>query len=173
MAQATAYTVSSGDTLSSLASHFYGNDALWTIIYDANKQTIGENPDLLQVGQVLSIPTIPPTPGAYYHVESGDSLTSIAQRAYGDGSQWQAIYKVNEAEIGPDPNLLQSDQVLFIPLKQPGTTYTVRPGDSLSAIAERFYHNGNQWRKIYEANRETIGPDPNVIRPGTVLTIPS
>jgi hypothetical protein len=51
-------------------------------------------------------------------------------------------------------------------------SYTVAPGDYLSKIAQKFYGDGNQWRKIYDANRDVIGPDPNKIFPGQVFTIP-
>ncbi len=50
--------------------------------------------------------------------------------------------------------------------------YTVASGDSLSAIAQKFYDDANQWPAIWKANKETIGDDPNRIRPGQVLTIP-
>lgn len=50
-------------------------------------------------------------------------------------------------------------------------TYTVQSGDSLWAIAERFYGNGAEWSKIHEANREQV-PNPDLIQPGQVLTIP-
>ena len=49
--------------------------------------------------------------------------------------------------------------------------YTVESGDSLWKIAEKFYGDGSQWRKIHEANRATID-DPDVIHPGQQLTIP-
>jgi nucleoid-associated protein YgaU len=51
-------------------------------------------------------------------------------------------------------------------------TYTVVAGDSLSKIAKRFYGDGNDWRRIYEANREVIGANPDLIRPGQKLRIP-
>ncbi len=51
-------------------------------------------------------------------------------------------------------------------------TYTVAKGDSLWKIAKAHYGNGNQWRKIYEANRATIGDNPDIIHPGQTLTIP-
>jgi nucleoid-associated protein YgaU len=53
----------------------------------------------------------------------------------------------------------------------PPRTYTVKAGDSLSKIAQHFYGDANQWRKIYEANREDIH-DPDLIHPGQTFTIP-
>jgi nucleoid-associated protein YgaU len=50
--------------------------------------------------------------------------------------------------------------------------YTVAKGDSLWKIAKAHYGNGNKWRKIYEANRATIGDNPDIIHPGQTLTIP-
>jgi nucleoid-associated protein YgaU len=51
-------------------------------------------------------------------------------------------------------------------------TYTVKSGDSLWAISEQIYGNGNDWRRIYEANKDRI-KDPDVIQPGWVLNIPA
>ena len=50
-------------------------------------------------------------------------------------------------------------------------TYTVRKGDTLSAIAQRL--GLSSWHALYEANRDLIGPDPDLIRPGQVLVVPS
>jgi nucleoid-associated protein YgaU len=52
-----------------------------------------------------------------------------------------------------------------------GGTYTVRSGDSLWKIAERHYGDGNKWRKIYEANKDSI-KDPDLIYPGQELRLP-
>ena len=49
-------------------------------------------------------------------------------------------------------------------------TYTVRPGDTLSGIAAGL--GMSDWRLLYEANRGVIGPDPDLLRPGQVLTVP-
>ncbi|MFI6775358.1 LysM peptidoglycan-binding domain-containing protein [Nocardia sp. NPDC050412] len=48
-------------------------------------------------------------------------------------------------------------------------TYTVEPGDTLWAIAERFYGDGNRYQEIADASG--IG-NPDAINPGQVLTIP-
>ena len=51
-------------------------------------------------------------------------------------------------------------------------TYTVRPGDTLSTIAERFYGNPADWTGLYRANSSVI-QDPDSIYAGEVLKIPS
>lgn len=51
-------------------------------------------------------------------------------------------------------------------------TYTVQSGDTLWAIAKRFYGNGSKYTTIYNANKDVIGSNPNLIYPGQVLTIP-
>ncbi len=53
-----------------------------------------------------------------------------------------------------------------------GATYTVKAGDTLSKIARELLHDGNAYMKIFEANRDQLS-DPNVIKPGQVLKIPS
>ena len=53
---AVSYTVQSGDTLSHIALHYYGNAGRWPEIYETNKQVIGSNPNLIFPGQVLCIP---------------------------------------------------------------------------------------------------------------------
>ncbi len=116
------------------------------------------------------------TPGSNYTVQQGDTLSGIAQQAYGDGNQYQVIANANHIT---DPNLIYAGQVLFIPVLSsasptPGSNYTVQQGDTLSGIAQKAYGDGSQWHRIYDYphNKQVIGPDPNIIRPGEVLYIP-
>lgn len=51
-------------------------------------------------------------------------------------------------------------------------TYVVKSGDCLWNIAIQFYGNGAEYVRIYEANKQVIGSNPNLIYPGQVLTIP-
>jgi nucleoid-associated protein YgaU len=51
------YTVASGDSLSKIAKHFYGDASKWHAIWEANKAAI-KDPDLIQIGQVLTIPAL-------------------------------------------------------------------------------------------------------------------
>lgn len=49
--------------------------------------------------------------------------------------------------------------------------YLVTKGDTLSSIADRFYHDPNMWQKIYQANKKNIS-DPNYLPTGIILDIP-
>lgn len=50
-------------------------------------------------------------------------------------------------------------------------THTVVNGDTLWDLAQTYYGNPFDWRRIWEANRSQVS-DPNLIYPGWVLTIP-
>lgn len=54
---------------------------------------------------------------------------------------------------------------------QAGRTYTVKAGDTLSKIAREHLGNGNDYMKIFEANRDQLS-DPDLIKPGQVLKLP-
>lgn len=63
----------------------------------------------------------------------------------------------------------------------PQRTHTVRGGDTLSALAARYYGSWTLWRRIYTANAAKIdgiarsrgkAPGGHWIFPGTVLVIP-
>ena len=51
-------------------------------------------------------------------------------------------------------------------------TYTVKAGDTLSAIAKAELGSANAYMKIFEANRDQLS-DPDKIKPGQVLKIPA
>jgi nucleoid-associated protein YgaU len=50
--------------------------------------------------------------------------------------------------------------------------YTVKAGDTLSKLSERFYNSPYKWELIYEANRDTV-KNPHYIYIGQKLMIPS
>ena len=49
--------------------------------------------------------------------------------------------------------------------------YEIQRGDTLSAIAKRYYGKGSAYRRIFEANRELI-KDPDEIYRGQKIRIP-
>lgn len=59
------------------------------------------------------------------------------------------------------------------------TTVTVKPGDTLSGIAERELGDASKWPMLYNLNEEAIRREqtkgrtgPDWIYPGTVLKLP-
>jgi hypothetical protein len=52
------HKVVSGDNLSFISQKYYNTQANWRLIYEANQDVIGENPNLIRVGQVLKIPKL-------------------------------------------------------------------------------------------------------------------
>jgi nucleoid-associated protein YgaU len=106
------------DNLTTIAEQFYGDGSLWRKIYNANKELIGENPDLIQAAWTLTIPDADEAAEAAdtYVTKAGDTLTGIAERFYGDPSLWPRIHEANKKVIGADPDKLGVDLTLKIPL---------------------------------------------------------
>ena len=133
-------------------------------------------------------PTTRPVVAAVYVVRVGDTLSTIALRFYGDaryaGTIWEANYRI----IGANPNAIFPGQRLTLP----GTTarpivavplpvrgpigqranYTIQPRDFLRWIAQRAYGTEIFWPEIYHANRNVLGPNPDLIYPGVKVYIP-
>ena len=60
----STYTVRAGDTLTSIAKHFYGTTSKWNWIFQANRSKI-HNPNSIFVGEKLTIPNHAPVSTAY------------------------------------------------------------------------------------------------------------
>jgi resuscitation-promoting factor RpfA len=97
--------------------------------------------------------------------------TIVANRAFDRNGlrDWEASRhcwqgKVAAVKINPpapaQPRLPKEVE----PPKQ-SNTVTVKRGDTLSELF------GADWRKVYEANRSTIGSNPNLILPGQTLRV--
>jgi len=74
---------------------------------------------------------------------------------------WDAVKRI-------DPSV--SDAIIDINV-QHGLTYNVTSGDTLSKIAKRFYGDANQYKQIFDANRDQIS-DPDKINVGQQLRLP-
>lgn len=53
----------------------------------------------------------------------------------------------------------------------PASTYTVKPGDTLSKISKQLLGDANAYMEIFNANRDQL-TDPDKIRPGQILKVP-
>lgn len=77
--------------------------------------------DLRNNEQQLANVNLPPEPindrSRQYTVKSGDYLSKIAEKVYGDGSDYLAdkIYEANKHVIGPDKTHILPGMVLTIP----------------------------------------------------------
>ena len=103
-----AYTIRPGDTLYVIAIN---NGTTVEAIMAINP---GINPNNLQIGQVICIPTMatptPPCPNGFlYTIRAGDTLFTLGQRF---NVSVQAIINANP---GINPNNLQIGQVICIP----------------------------------------------------------
>ena len=75
---------------------------------------------------------------------------------------WQTDIIADIQVTGPPPGAAPA----------PAKTYTVKAGDTLSKIAKEFLGNAGAYMKIFEANKDQLN-DPDKIKPGQVLRIPS
>jgi LysM repeat protein len=126
----------------------------------------------ITLASTLSVAAAPKTvarPASRYAVRPGDTLSGIAARFAVRGG-WPALYAANRPLIGSDPNTIRPGTVLVLPGRMTPARYRVVAGDTLAGIAARLAVRGG-WPALYAANRPLIGSDPNVIRPGTVLTV--
>ena len=90
----------------------------------------------------------------------------------------EAIAKPLTSEEKPKPVAKQlpasAERTMAVTGKAPRSApqeYTVKAGDTLSKLAERFYNSMSKWEKIYEANKDTL-KNPNYIYIGQKLMIP-
>lgn len=82
----------------------------------------------------------------------------------------EAAAEEAEPEAAPDAVAEAAPEAAPAPEPEPAVrTYTVEPGDTLWAIAERFYGDGNRYQAIADASGI---PNPDLIQPGQELTIP-
>src|SRR6476659_9000966 len=148
------HTVVAGETLSALALRFYGDAELSWLIASASGIA---DPNVINVGQRLIMPDF-----TRYTVVAGDTPSALALRFYGDA---ELSWLIASASGIADPNVINVGQQLIIPDL---TRHTVVAGDTLSALAVRFYGDAALYPLIATVNGIA---DPNVINVGQVLVI--
>ena len=176
---ATTYTVKSGDTLSSIASSYNTTTSTLTSLNNLS------NPNLIYVGQVLKVAgsstsvststssssASQATTSGTYTVKAGDTLSSIASSYNTTTAALASANGISNA------NLIYVGQVLKVTGTSSSTStttsstsstsgsYTVKPGDSLSAIAAA---HGLNWKTLAAKNNIA---SPYVIYVGQQLSL--
>jgi len=109
------HVVRSGESLSLISKQYYNDPLKWDAIYQANRDKISD-PDVIHPGQELVIPEITENTDKKVHVvASGESLSLIAKKYFGDPMKWNAIYEANKDKIS-NPDVIRPGQELVIPL---------------------------------------------------------
>jgi nucleoid-associated protein YgaU len=85
---------------------------------------------------------------------------------------WDAIKTIPEwsKEVVADVKATGAQAAATTGATQP-TTYTVKPGDTLSKIAKAHLGDASAYMEIFNANKDQLS-DPDKIKPGQVLKIP-
>jgi nucleoid-associated protein YgaU len=97
-----------------------------------------------------------------------DGVVSLSGEADSPEAMEKAVLLAGNIEgVGE----VQADALSAPPQTEEVEYYVIEKGDTLSAIAKRFYGNANKYPRIFEANREVI-KDPDLIFPGQKIRIP-
>ena len=99
-----------------------------------------------------------------YVVKKGDTLSKIASKY---GTTYQVLASYNNIK---NPNKIYVGQVIKIPSsnEEKTNTYIVEKDDTLINIAKKYNIN---WKDLYEKNKDIIGDNPDLIKPGMKLII--
>lgn len=136
------YTVKEDDTLFMIADKYYQDGYKYSEIVKANNLT---NPDVIEIGQTLEIPKV---------AQAAEATTQVSVTPATTITPTTITTDSGATDWGP---------------KITANKYTIMPGDWLSTIAGRAYGDVMAFDKIAKANNIS---NPNLIEPGTVLTIP-
>jgi LysM repeat protein len=162
--------VKPGETLSEIADR---HGISLTRLMQANGIT---NPNVITAGQTLRLPgssaaATGSTRGGSVTVQPGDTLSDIADR------QGVSLNQLMQANGITNPNILVAGQKLVLPGSRrataaaapralPTAPYTVKSGETLSEIADRF---GTSTERLIKINGIS---NPNLVVAGTRLAIP-
>lgn len=149
------HTVKEGESLTGIAKRYYGSDERFIILAEYNNI---QNPKKIEAGLKLIIPK-----SLKYKIKKGDSLALIAKKYLDNKDRYKVLMEINDIK---DPKAVSTDQIIKIPAKIP---YTVKKGETLAIIAEKFYGDIKRYSLIASYN---FISDPKTLEPGQKLIIP-
>ncbi|WP_435851013.1 transglycosylase family protein [Streptomyces roseolus] len=125
-------------------------------------------PDAPEAPDAPLAPADPVTPGAEGTADA-PSATQGTGKHRGEAAPEESGVTDIEQESGR--HAAAADKVTSTTVNSDARdAYTVRPGDSLSEIAQENDLAGG-WDALYDANRQTVGADPDLILPGQSLEL--
>lgn len=218
--QSIVHYVKPGESLWQIAQRYYNSGDKWSLIAKANPKVVQPNGSVRE-GVRLVIPSdtraavqpassatafadeptparlnasgATPTGSRTIKVQSGDTLSSLAQRHLGSSARWREIYEANRDQLH-DSDDLQVGMTLRLSAGSPAarettssaaappsnpsprsasvTHYTVQANDTLSSIAQKTLGSRDAWRRIFEANRDQLD-SADELQVGQKLKIPA
>jgi nucleoid-associated protein YgaU len=152
---ATSYTVVRGDVLTTIAKKHH---VTLKALEAANP---GVNPNRLLVNSKLNIPAPAAATGASTSgARAGGTSTTTPPASGARAATTRSSGATRTAGATAARTLA------------PGSTYTVKRGDTLRKIAKAAYGDENMWRRIARSNRADL-PNPNLLTAGQTLRLPA
>lgn len=114
------YKVAQGESLSIISDKFYGSLDYWPVLAKVNNVS---NPNLIYAESEITVPSKEEADiirnemtATSYEVAQGDTLFTIAEKMYGDGTNWTLIDRANNVGRLPNGNpLIFAGSTLSIP----------------------------------------------------------
>ncbi len=153
------YVVKKGDSLYRIAAQYGTTVAELKRLNNLTSNT-------LSIGQVLKLPSTSTAISNTYTVKSGDSLWSIANRYNTTVNELKSLNNLTS-------NTLSIGQVLKLPRTSTTTTtntYTVKSGDSLWSIANRYNTTVNELKSLNNLTSNTLSIGQILKLPSTTTT---
>jgi nucleoid-associated protein YgaU len=160
------YTVKPGDTLWAIAQKLLGDGRKLKKI-----QGLNNLPDeTIHAGQTLMIPENTESGWTLHSVQRGDTLWNLSEKYLGSWARYNEIININNLYH----DIIYPGQILKIPVNNDtqnhnNTSYTVKPGDTLTEIARKLLGDARKYSEIMKFNSLKTA----FIKIGQKLKIPS
>lgn len=141
-----SYTVGPNENFWAISKRLYGSGAYFKALYEHNRRNY-PYPNKLRVGDVISAPPLHVLEQTYPQLCPKRSAASNSASKY--------------------------HPVAHRPVPAGSRMYVVAEGDTLTDIARYELGRAARWTEIYDLNREVLGDNYDLLRPGTELVLPA
>lgn len=128
------YTVKRGDSLWRIAEERLGDGTRYVELVALNEAVLDGRPDFLLPGTVLKVPVADDSSGDSYVVQTGDTLSEIAEDQLGDADAYPSIFRASRDTVQPNGAHLSDPDLIL-----PGWKLTI-PGESDPAEPHKPKH---------------------------------
>jgi len=148
------HRVAPGESASSIAARYYADYELAELLLGYN----GKSGTVIRVGESLKIPVC-----EEHVVRAGDTWSVLAKRYLGRADGWPAVAMLNG--LLPEQPLRVGQRIVFPVVLD----HSLRPGETLAVLAQRFYGETKHSRILQRFNAID---DPKRLSVGEMVAIP-